>query len=40
MFAAAEVMQDDIPPPSEEPIWEDDFGLKLGMSPLESVADG
>jgi hypothetical protein len=39
MFAAADLVDDDIPPPSEEPVWEDDFGLHLGESPLRSIAD-
>jgi hypothetical protein len=39
MFAPADLMEDDILPPSEEPIWEDDFGLHIGESPLRSIAD-
>ena len=39
MFAAADMMEDDIPPPSEDLVWEDDFGLHLGMSPLRDGAD-
>jgi hypothetical protein len=35
MFAATDLMEDDITPPSEELVWEDDFGLKLGMSSIE-----
>jgi len=40
MFAAAGVMEDDIPPPPEEMVWEGDFGLHLGKSPLKDRAEG
>jgi len=40
MFAPADMVEDDIPPPPEEMVWEDDCGLKLGMSPLSDIADG
>jgi hypothetical protein len=39
MFAPADLMEADIPPPSEEPVWEDDFGLHLGESIFRSIAD-
>jgi len=40
MFAVPDMIEDDIPPPPEEMVLEDDFGLKLGMSPLSDRADG
>jgi len=40
MFAVPGMVEDDIPPPPEEMVWDGDFGLKLGMSPFSERADG
>jgi len=40
MFAVPDMIEDDIPPPPEEMVWDDDFGLKLGMFSSSDGADG